>query len=134
MFLRHVGLPATHQMWVEVQLAEGICSENIFLHLLHFFSELGETSKTKHTLGLKMIQQHSMSSAMKPHLPKLLCQARAGIQDTERVFFPSHLSKIPLNFWDVGVVFKQAGRLNERFVLLAFILAVSQLLLRNRFL
>lgn len=128
MFLTHVGLPATHQMWVEVQLAEGICSENIFLHLLHFFSELGETSKTKHTLGLKMIQQHSTSSA------KLLCQARVGIQDTERVFFPSHLSKIPLNFWDVGVVFKQAGRLNERFVLLAFILAVSQLLLRNRFL
>lgn len=51
------SLPATHQVWVEVQLAEGICSENIFLHLLHFFSELGKT-KPKYTVRLKMIQQH----------------------------------------------------------------------------
>lgn len=36
----------THQVWMEVQLAERVCSENIFLHLLHCFSELGETKQS----------------------------------------------------------------------------------------
>lgn len=60
---------------MEVQLAERICSENIFLHLLHCFS---------------------------------------------------------VNFWDIRVVFKQAGCLNEKFAFLAFILVGIQLLLRKR--
>lgn len=64
-------------MWMEVQLAERIRSENIFLYLLHCFS---------------------------------------------------------VNFWDIRVVSKQAGCLNERFAFLAFISVVSQLLLRKRFL
>lgn len=50
------SFPATHQMRMEVQLAKAICSENIFLHLLHCFSELGETNQTKHMLWLKIIQ------------------------------------------------------------------------------
>lgn len=36
--LKAHSLPATHQVWMKIQLAERICSENIFSHLLHCFS------------------------------------------------------------------------------------------------
>lgn len=77
---------------------------------------------------------------MKLQVPSnCFAQARARIQDTEfqgteKVFFSSHLSKIPVNFWDIRVVSEQAGCLNERFAFLAFISVVGQLLLRKRFL
>lgn len=95
-------------------------------------------TKTNHVVGLNMISilhnQQWNFIYQATALPSKGKNSRHWISRHCKRFFPSHLSKIPVNFWDVWVVFKQAGCLDERFGLLAFIPFVSQLLLRKTFL
>lgn len=123
---------------MEVQLAKRICSENTFLYLLHCFSEFGETEQNKahgmvtnYTLVIYVNSKETKKLAIT--MPKQGLEFKT-LNFKALIFFPLSPLWIPANFWDIRVVSKQAWCLNERFTFLAFILVVSQLLLRKRFL
>lgn len=124
---------------MEVQLAKRICSENTFLYLLHCFSEFGETEQNKahgmvtnYTLVIYVNSKETKKMAIT--MPKQGLEFKTLNFKALIFFFPLSPLWIPVNFWDIRVVSKQAWCLNKRFAFLAFILVVSQLLLRKRFL
>lgn len=82
-------------------------------------------------------REFQVNSNGRTRAKQLLCpskgkNSRHCISRHWKGLFSSHLSKIPANLWDLRVVSKQAGRLNERFAPLAFISVVSQPLLWKR--
>lgn len=101
-------------MWMEVQLAKRICSENTFLYLLHCFSEFGEIEQNK---AHGMVTNYTLVIYVNSNETKkwAITMPKQGLEfqtlNFKALFFffsLSPLCKIPVNFWDIRVVSKQA--------------------------
>lgn len=138
--LRHRAfLPLTRCGWRSNWLKESVV-KILSCTCCTAFLSLGKQNRTKHMVWLQIILLLYLIYVNSKETKKMaITMPKQGLEFKTLnfkalIFFPLSPLWIPLNFWDIRVVSKQAWCLNERFTFLAFILVVSQLLLRKRFL